>query len=111
MLKELGEDFDLPVPVAGDPNLSQPRVEGLVDLALDVGFVRGVAGSDSDASGGYVGYGWRADVTGCGGGPAEVLRLKTEDKKENGESEKEREKHVFESEKFWLSAGFHVVSA
>lgn len=46
--EEAGEDVDLSVPVAGGPYLTEIRVEGFVELALDVGVVGGVAGSDSD---------------------------------------------------------------
>lgn len=50
-LEELGEDLDLPIPIAGGPYLAELRVEGLVELALEVGVVGGVSGSDLEIGG------------------------------------------------------------
>ena len=47
VLEEARENRDFAVPVAGCPYFSEARVEGLVELALDVGVVGGVTGSDS----------------------------------------------------------------
>lgn len=50
--EEGGEDFDLSVPVAGGPYLSELGVEGFVKLVVDVGFVGAVTGSDPEVGAG-----------------------------------------------------------
>ena len=40
------ENPDLAIPISGDPYLSEFRVLGFFELTVEVGFVRGVSGSD-----------------------------------------------------------------
>lgn len=51
VFEEAREDGDLAVPVAGCPYFSEFWVKGLVQLALNVGFVGGVPWSDSEVFG------------------------------------------------------------
>lgn len=76
----MGEDTDFSVPISRGPYLSEFRVEGLVELALDVGLVGGEPGSDTEV----------------GGGEAVVRCLKRE-KCEEGKGEEEGEGEWFEN--------------
>ncbi|GMH20767.1 hypothetical protein Nepgr_022609 [Nepenthes gracilis] len=65
--REFGEDSGLPVPIPGDPYLTEPRFEGLVELALDIGFI-GVSASDPDVGvcggrRGGIGF-WESEIDG-----------------------------------------------
>lgn len=110
LCKEFREDLDFAVPVAGDPDFAELGVEGLVELALEVGLVGVVAGADSDVGGAgddlvVLGEG----VVDDGGGVEVVFDVKEE--VEDGEEEEESDQYheFYESDSsFMLSAGFHA---
>ena len=95
-LEEAREDGDLAVPVAGGPYFSEPWVEGLVELALYVGLVGGVTGSDSEVFGG-----------GCCGGGRRVGLCGEEVEEEEREGEEEGDEEAPEDEWF-RECDFHV---
>jgi len=53
VVEEARKDGNLAVPVSGCPYFAEPGIEGLVKLALYVGLVGGVAGSDCEVFGCY----------------------------------------------------------
>lgn len=75
--------MDLAVPISGGPYFSEFRVLGFVELALDVGFVGFVSGSDSEVSGGVI-----------------VVGLEREEEEES-EGKEERENETFSNEWFF----------
>lgn len=50
-LEELGEHEDLAIPIPGGPDVLELRVQGLVELVLDVGIVGRVAAPDTEVAG------------------------------------------------------------
>ena len=80
--EKLRENQDFSVPISGNPYFSEFGVEGLVELALDVGIVGGVARADLDAAGEF------------GGGP--LMGCLDSEKKEDSQGEGEREEQGFE---------------
>lgn len=80
VLEEARKNRDLAVPVARGPYFPEARVEGFVELALDVGVVGRVTGSDSE-------------VVIAGGGDADVavVLLRREELEEEEEEEGEGE--------------------
>jgi len=92
VLEEARKNRDLAVPVARVPYFPEARVEGFVELALDVGVVGRVTGSDSEVV--IVGGG----CDGGDGGVTVVLVRRREEgeeeEEEEGEGEDEREEKV-----------------
>lgn len=78
VLEEARKNRDLAVPVARGPYFAEARVEGFVQLALDVGVVGRVTGSDSE-------------VVIVGGGVMVVLLWRREEVEEEEEEEWEGE--------------------
>lgn len=78
--------MDLSVPISGYPYLSEFGVAGLVQLALYVGFVGGVSGSDFEF--------WFGVLVMGGWWVSGGLRVVGEKRKEEREGEKEREKEA-----------------
>ncbi|CAL9765763.1 unnamed protein product, partial [Musa acuminata subsp. burmannicoides] len=79
--EEAGEDAHLAVPVAGRPQAPEPRVEGLVQLPLDVVVVGAEARAHADGGGGG----------GDGGGPGRAGCGGEEEMQEEEEGEEEEE--------------------
>ena len=82
-------------PITGCPFLSESGIKGLVELALYVGFVGGVSGSDFEVPGAISRVFRRWWI-------GNSVELEREDKKEHNQSEGERKKKK-------VNGYFHVV--
>lgn len=94
-MEEFRKDLNFSFPITGCPYFSEFGVKGLVELALYVGFVGGVSGSDFEVPG-AISRVYRRRWNGYGGG------LEREDKEEDNQSEGEWKKKN-------VNGYFHVV--